>query len=462
MLDDTIVAISTPVGAGGIGIVRISGKDALSITDKVFRPKDKGKPSAYKTHTVHYGHVIDIGETIDEALLTVMRAPRTYTKEDIVEINCHSGIVALRKTLKLILRCGARLAEPGEFTKRAFLNGRIDLAQAEAVCDIIQAKSEFALDAALAQLGGRLSNKINEIKDGMIELLAGMEALLDFPDEGIDEGSIADMDEALRVIVEGLAALLANSAYGMVLRDGVKAVIVGRPNVGKSSLFNAVLRQNRAIVTPIAGTTRDVIEEFANIRGIPFKISDTCGIKKTQDPIEAIGVEKARAEADKSDITILALDGSSPVQEEDVHLLKIYGSAKTILCINKSDLPQQLDDNFLREGLSVDKVIRISALTGAGIEDLEAALFDSVFNKNTPKSDEALIANARQRNAVERAHQAVGKASSSLENGESLEFVSSHVRDGLDAVGEITGVRAGAHLHEDVLNRIFEKFCIGK
>lgn len=453
MLDDTIAAISTPIGSGGIGIVRVSGKGALAIADKVFHSKDKSSPSLYKTYTVHYGYIKDFetGEIIDEVLLTVMRAPRTYTKEDIVEVNCHSGIVALRKTLKLVLSCGARLAEPGEFTKRAFLNGRIDLMQAEAVCDIIQAKSELALDAALAQLGGRLSDKINRIKDSMIELLSGIEAVLDFPDEEIEASYVIDMHAGFKALAEGLAEILSGSSYGIVLREGVKAVIVGKPNVGKSSLFNAILGQERAIVTPISGTTRDVIEEFVNIRGIPFRISDTCGIKDTHDPVEAIGVEKAKCELKKSDVTILMLDGSAPLEEEDEYLLKFGDKAKTIICINKDDLPQKLIGDFLN-------AVRISAKNGAGIENLERALFEAAFDGALPQGDGAFITSERQRDAVSRAHEAVLSASCAAKKGESLEFVSSHLKDAIDAIGEITGET----LHEDVLNRIFEKFCIGK
>lgn len=465
--DDTIAAISTPLGEGGIGIVRISGPDALAIADKIFVSKDKKRPSEFKTYTMHYGWVVDVQKTedrgqkseiIDEVILTVMRATRSYTKEDVVEINCHGGIVALRRVLELVTARGARLAEPGEFTKRAFLNGRIDLAQAEAVLDLIRAKTEAGLRVGMNQLRGELSGEIRYMRDALADLLAELEASIDFPEEDIEPLDYNEIAQRLQALAEKLARLIRGADAGIILKEGITTVICGRPNVGKSSILNRLLKAERAIVTAIPGTTRDTIEEVVNIKGIPLRIVDTAGIRAAQNIIEDEGIRRSRQYVNGADLVLFVLDTSEPLKEEDRAIISELEEKEAIAVFNKIDLPRKLADAGLKERLSNRKCVSISAKTGEGIASLEAAIANKVLNGTIISSDEAMVTSVRHKAALVNSLERIKDAQASMAQGMSSEFAASDLRGALDALGEITGETTS----EDILNRIFEKFCIGK
>lgn len=467
MLDDTIAAISTPLGEGGIGIVRLSGKDAISITGQLFSSSKGKKLEDAKSHRLTYGFVEDpaTGATIDEVLVAVMKAPNTYTKEDVVEINCHGGTLAVRKVLELALRHGARLAEPGEFTKRAFLNGRIDLSQAEAVMDIIAAKTEEAARIALEQLSGDLSEKITGLRDRVTSVCAHIEAYIDFPEDEIEPASMDRILKEAGDIRKSLLALSKSFEEGRFFREGLRVAIVGRPNVGKSSLLNALLNRDRAIVTEVAGTTRDVLEEYLNINGLPARIMDTAGIRETHEMAEKEGVIRSLRAIDDADLVIGVIDGTCSLHDEDMVVLEKMGDKKGIIAINKSDLP--LDKSLeMRLRPYGENILNISARTGAGLDMLKEKILDmtAVRNRKTEPGttfDESpcvLITNIRHKVAIDNAANALSNAASALTASLPLELVAVEMRDALDRLGEIVG----SVTTEDILNRIFSEFCIGK
>jgi tRNA modification GTPase len=452
-LDDTIAAVSTPIGEGGIGIVRLSGSQALAMLRQVFRPA--AKAALYpESHRLYYGHVVDpeTSGTVDEALAVWMSAPRTYTRQDVVEIHCHGGIVPVSRTLALLLHSGARLAQPGEFTLRAFLNGRIDLAQSEAVLDIVRAKTEVSLRMAVRQLNGHISGQVRAIRSALVGSLAHLDACLDFPE---DEIPPLDVSSALAKAREQLEALLAQAGRGQVYRQGVRTAIVGRPNVGKSSLLNALLRTDRAIVTPIPGTTRDTVEETLNLRGIPLCLVDTAGITASTDPIETLGIERSRQALQQADLTLMVLDGSEPLRPEDHQLTGMLGNHTAIVAVNKADLPAVADANGV---LPEAKHVRISALTGAGLPELEDAIVDCIFSGQVQTPDVPLVSNPRHCQALRLALTCVVSAQDAWQERSEPELVAVELSAAANALGEITGESAG----EGVLEAIFASFCIGK
>ncbi|MFC1592524.1 tRNA uridine-5-carboxymethylaminomethyl(34) synthesis GTPase MnmE [Candidatus Omnitrophota bacterium] len=487
-LNDTIAAIATASGESGIGIVRISGGRALSIVDKIFVSPDGQKPSGFKTYTIHYGWIVEkqkspphqnckailVGEVsrkanlpsaekignkqniIDEVILTVMRAPRSYTREDIVEINCHGGILALRKTLELVLNSGARLSSPGEFTQRAFLNGRIDLAQAEAVLDIIRAKTDAALSMSQRQLKGELSKRLNQLRAKIVGLLAAMEVNIDFPDEDLRAMDSEGISIGLDQIVRELELILENAEQGRVLREGVKAVICGKPNVGKSSLLNALLKCERSIVTSIAGTTRDTIEEIIDIKGIPVMIVDTAGIIEPRDLIERKAVSRSRQHMEEADLVLLLFDGSKNLSSEDNVLIRKVKSRPAIAVINKIDLRQKLK----RQKLSrlFRQVVEISAKKQKNIDLLEEAVAGCVFNGKIKSGGQLWVSNLRHIAKLKKVQHAVKRAGKSAAKNSSLETIAQDLKDAAASLDEIQGKR----FSEEILDTIFSGFCIGK
>jgi tRNA modification GTPase len=452
---DTICGVSTPPGEGGIGIIRISGGMATGIAVKIFKPRrDKNLVTA-PSHSLHYGHVVDpaSGETVDEALLSVMRAPSTYTREDVIEIHCHGGMMPLWRTLGLCISAGARQAEPGEFTKRAFLNGRIDLAQAEAVMDIIRAKTDLSLRAANEQLLGGLSGEIAALRDRLLSLIAAVEAGIDFPEEDIETGTGQPLAEEADGLLAAVDSLLSGCAYGRILRDGFATAIVGKPNVGKSSLLNALLKQNRAIVTEVPGTTRDVLEEYLNIGGVPIKILDTAGIRHSDNIVEQEGVRRSIGAIGSADIVLFVLDGSQPLATDDRRVMEEIKGKHVIAIINKSDLPRKLEQ--LR---TPDAQASVSCLTGEGLEDLKRAISDQVKQGTISSREHVWAVNQRHKTALEQSKESLQKALESITSGLSPEFISLDLRGALDSLGLIIGVT----YTEDILERIFNDFCIGK
>ncbi len=457
--EDTICAISTPIGEGGIGIVRISGKDAIPMADKIFFSKKNKKLSSLASHTIHYGEIRDNNsERIDEALVSIMKAPNTYTKEDVVEINCHGGAVPLKMALELVLKNGARLAEPGEFTKRAFLNGRIDLAQAEAVIDIINSKTDDSLRLAVNQLSGILSKKVNAIREELISIIASVEASIDFVDEDIEFISRDEMGKRIKRAIDEIEALITTADEGRIYKEGIATAIIGRPNVGKSSLLNALLKEERAIVTPIPGTTRDVIEEWVNIKGMPLRILDTAGIRHTEDIVEMEGVKRSREAIKMADIILLLIDGSVKLNEEDKRLIEEVKDKRLIVLLNKSDLPSLVKKSDIEKALTEKEIVSISALTGEGIDSLKAVIHNLLFKGGITAGERPIITNLRHKTALEKTKIPLENLQNSLKENMSEEFLAVDLRGALNALGEITGETAT----EDILNRIFEEFCVGK
>jgi tRNA modification GTPase len=460
-LDDTIAAISTPIGEAGIGIIRMTGPQAADILSRIFcpgkkRPGTSGERRLSLTpYRLHYGHIVDSqnDETIDEVLVSYMPAPRTYTREDVVEVNCHGGVVPLRRVLELVLGHGARLAQPGEMTLRAFLNGRIDLAQAEAVLDIVQAKTEASLRVAVEQLGGRLSDEIRAVRALLMDVLAYLEATIDFEE---DEIPFQDIGPPLGEAIERLEKLLANADQGIIYRQGVRTAIVGRPNVGKSSLLNALLHTSRAIVTPIPGTTRDTLEETINLKGVPLVLVDTAGITaETDDAIEKLGIERSRAALAQADLALLVVDGSEPLQSADNEIADLVGDKPAIVVVNKADLAQKAEPDGLLP--QADRV-SISALTGQGLEELEGAIVETVFSGRVVTADEPLVSSPRHKGLLAQALDHLNAAQGAHNEGMAADFVAIDLTAAVSALGEITGETAT----EDLLETIFAKFCIGK
>ncbi|MCD6471652.1 tRNA uridine-5-carboxymethylaminomethyl(34) synthesis GTPase MnmE [Candidatus Aerophobetes bacterium] len=460
-LNDTISAIATPLGYSGIGIVRMSGSQSISVAKKIFQPPQDRKINWKSSFTIHYGWIINpkTGEYVDEVLLTLMRAPKTYTREDIVEINCHGGSVSLRKILNLTLKWGARLAEPGEFTKRAFLNGRIDLTQAESVLDIVQAKTEKGLEAALNQLEGGLSKKINFLEEEIIKLLSDFEAEIDFAYEDIKFLSPKEAKKHLYKILVDINSLLEMNQMDKIYREGVKVVITGKPNVGKSTLLNALLQRERAIVTPIPGTTRDTIEEMINIKGFPLRIIDTAGLKKTKNAVEKEALERTYLKLEEADITLLMLDGSLPLNGEDNYLFKKIKKRETLAVINKIDLPQRIDKEKVVSLFPEEKIIEISAKEEINLQKLIQKVANLMLKEIVPSfSDSRITVNLRQKKILEKVKKNINRALQGIDKNLPRELISFELREGLKRLGEITG----KEINEKILNNIFSHFCIGK
>ena len=457
---DTIAAISTPVGEGGIGIVRLSGPGALSIAAKVFLSKEKKNIRDFKTYTIHYGWVMEdklAKKAVDEVILTLMRSPRSYTKEDVVEINCHGGIVALRRVLELLLEKGARLAEPGEFTKRAFLNGRLDLAQAEAVLDIIRAKTDHALKAGSEQLRGVLSGELRKIREGLVCALSVLEAGIDFPEEELSLPQLKKIKADLNNINERLGGLLKGARTASLLREGLSVAICGKTNVGKSSLLNALLKRERSIVTPVAGTTRDTVEETMDIKGIPVKIIDTAGIIKPRDEIEHKAVRRSKSYIDSSDLVILLFDGSRFLSGEDFKLVSRLKKRLVLAVINKIDLKQKIE--IARISNSFEKIIGISAKRNKNISLLEDAIAELAYSGRMVAHEASSISSLRHIEKLKKAQKFIAEAFNSVDNKNThSEYVCQDIRDALLCLDDILGLR----FSEDVLEKIFSDFCIGK
>jgi tRNA modification GTPase len=467
-LDDTIAAISTPTGEGGIGIVRMTGPDAVPILRRLFEPGSQPRPPDLEPRTMHYGHIVDpdAGETVDEVLAVYMPKPRTYTRQDVVEINGHGGIVALRRILSLCLRQGARLAEAGEFTARAFLNGRLDLAQAEAVLDVVQAKTEVSLQAAVGQLAGHLSGQVRSVRARLVDALAYLEASIDFEEDEIPEQDIGpDLDQA----TVALSRLLADADRGIIYRQGIRTAIVGRPNVGKSSLLNRLLRTSRAIVTEFPGTTRDTLEETLNLQGVPVVLVDTAGIaQKTEDPIERLGIERSRIALAQADLALLVVDASQPVAEADRAIAALVKEKAAIVVLNKIDLVDAdvpRDTNVLLDAVPDGEhalldapAVPVSALTGQGLEGLEEAIVEAVFSGQVEPAQAPVVTSPRHKEALNRALDHVIAAHAAHQAGQLADLVAIDLTAAVSALGEITGQTAS----EDLVETIFAKFCIGK
>jgi len=454
---DTIAAISTPVGQGGLGIVRISGPDALKIADKVFCCRE-GFPSSFPTHTVHYGLVETEGQVIDRALLTVMRGPRSYTGEDTVELSCHGGRLILHKTLNAAIKAGARPANPGEFTMRAFLNGKLDLSQAEAVQELIGAQSELALRVASQHLQGKLRDTVETIRSQIVEVAAVLEASIDFPEEDIEISSREELCGALSSAKEKVSHLLSTYDDGVKVAEGVNVVIAGKPNVGKSTLLNALLEKDVAITTPVPGTTRDVLKESLILQGVSLNLFDTAGIRKPRGIVEKEGVRRSKKALREADVVLLVLDAEAGVSQEDHAIFREAESKKVIIVINRIDLaPDATAETLAREFKDFPSV-RTSALKSWGIEELRREILEKAWSAEVPSSEEVIITSVRHRDALERADEALDGALKALREGLSPELTAVEVREALDAVGLITGETTD----EEILDRIFSKFCIGK
>ena len=457
--EETIAAISTPFGESGIGIVRISGSSAESIARKLFKPKKD--QAHFISHHFHYGEIIDTqsGKAVDEVLIVLMKSPNTYTREDIVEIQCHGGYFVLQKILELVLGEGARMAQPGEFTKRAFLNGRIDLTQVEAVIDLIRARTEASLEIANQQLRGWLYKKLAELKVRLIEHLALIEAHIDFPEEEIEPVAFGDLKRDLKDMVHQTDEWISSYEEGKIFREGISCAIAGKTNVGKSSLLNVLLKEERAIVTPVPGTTRDVIEEVLNIHGIPVRLMDTAGLRKPADFIEREGVRRARERVADSDFVLLMLDGSRELDADDIDIFGETEGKRRVVIINKNDLPLRISLEEVRKRLKDEPVVEISALNDEGIEDLKKTIYNSLLHRDVRATPEHLVvANIRHKTALTHLRDGLSNALKGLDEGTSLEFIAFEIRSALGALGELVGETTT----EEVLDRIFEQFCIGK
>ena len=458
---DTIAAIATARGEAGIGIVRVSGLLALPIAAELFRSPRAVSPTELPTHTLTYGHVVDAtasDEIIDEVLLGVMHAPRTYTGEDIVEFNCHGGIVPLTAVLDLVVRNGARVAEPGEFTKRAFLNGRLDLAQAEAVAELIASKTDLSRKVAVEALAGKLSDTVNRLSDRLASLLAEIEASIDFPEEDLDFMKVEAQLETAHSVQTDLTVLLETATEGRIITEGVNVAILGKPNVGKSSLLNALIGTKRAIVTDTPGTTRDTIEEAVNISGIPLRLIDTAGIRQTTDIVEQQGVERSKAVLDRSELLLLMFDASQPLNDADLDLLQTAQSSKAILILNKVDLPVVTPATALLAHCPKKRVVETAIPEGKGIDALKAAVCDELLGGESVVGESPIVTNARHQEALRRANEGLNYAIESLENGMPPDLVAVDLRISLDGLGDIVGKTTT----EDILDRIFSQFCVGK
>ena len=454
---DTIAAISTPPGEGAISIVRLSGETAVQTANKLFKGKDLMKVA---TNTINYGHIIDpdSGEVVDEVMASVMRAPRTYTCEDIVEINCHGGIVGTNRVLQLVLGAGARMAEPGEFTKRAFLNGRVDLTEAESVMDLIRAKTDRAMQVAVDQLDGDLRKLITNLRQEILEVLAQVEVNIDYPEYDTDEMTTKMLREKAELVLGRVDELLQTANQGKVLRDGLATAIVGRPNVGKSSLLNHMLQEDKAIVTDVPGTTRDVLEEYVNVRGVPLKLVDTAGIRKTEDKVEKIGVERSRKAITQADLVLLVLDASQPLTAEDRELITLTKDKKRIVVLNKQDLPQQLDMAALADLVPETQLIRTSMLDVSGVDALDKQIKNLFFGGIENSQSTVMVTNARQSGLLRQAKASLKSVLSGIDAGMPIDLVQIDMTAAWDKLGEITGDAAP----DELITQLFSQFCLGK
>ncbi|MCF3944006.1 tRNA uridine-5-carboxymethylaminomethyl(34) synthesis GTPase MnmE [Oceanobacillus alkalisoli] len=458
MSTDTITAISTPVGEGAIAIVRLSGPDAITITNELFTGKDLHEAA---THTINYGRIIDpeTNDIADEVMVSVMRAPKTFTREDIVEINCHGGMVAVNKVLDIILSKGARLAEPGEFTKRAFLNGRIDLSQAEAVMDLIRAKTDKAMSVAVKQMDGRLSKLITELRQELLETVAHVEVNIDYPEyDDVEEMSHEMMRTKSREVHKRIKELLEVANQGKILREGIATAIIGRPNVGKSSLMNTLVQENKAIVTDIPGTTRDIIEEYVNVRGVPLRLVDTAGIRETEDIVEKIGVERSRQVLQESDLILFVLNFNEDLTEEDRKLFEAVQGLDYIVIVNKMDLEQKIDLEKVRELAGERPVITTSLLVEEGVEQLERSIASTFFEGEIDTGDMTYVSNIRHIQLLKQAKQALEDAMEGIELGMPLDIVQIDVTRTWELLGEIIGDTAS----DSLIDQLFSQFCLGK
>ncbi|MCF2649105.1 tRNA uridine-5-carboxymethylaminomethyl(34) synthesis GTPase MnmE [Niallia circulans] len=458
---DTIAAISTPMGEGAIAIVRMSGPDSIKIADKLFKSIGNKKLMEVASHTIHYGHIIDpaTDEVVEEVMVSLMRGPKTFTKEDVIEINCHGGLASVNRLLQLTTSYGARIAEPGEFTKRAFLNGRIDLSQAEAVMDLIRAKTDRAMNVALGQMEGRLSKLIRHLRQEILETLAQVEVNIDYPEyDDVEEMTQKVMLEKSAYIKTEIEKLLQTSQQGKILREGLATVIVGRPNVGKSSLLNSLVQENKAIVTDIPGTTRDVIEEYVNVRGVPLRLLDTAGIRETEDIVERIGVEKSRKVLREADLILLVLNYADELTEEDKNIFKATEGMDYIVIVNKTDLPQKIDLEKVRELAGNRKVITTSLVEENGVDLLEEAISSLFFAGSIEASDMTYVSNSRHISLLSQAMRAISDAIEGAENGTPIDIVQIDLTRTWEILGEIIG----ESVHESLINQLFSQFCLGK
>ncbi|MWC29086.1 tRNA uridine-5-carboxymethylaminomethyl(34) synthesis GTPase MnmE [Paenibacillus sp. MMS18-CY102] len=459
MTHDTIAAIATAVGEGSIAIIRISGPDAIERAADIFRTK--GDFRLADTHTVHYGHVVDpqTGQRVEEVLVTVMRGPRSFTGEDVVEIGTHGGVIAAKNVLQLVLRQpGIRVAEPGEFTKRAFLNGRIDLTQAEAVMDLIRSKSDRAFQVAMKQSEGSLSKRIADLRQTIIEVIAHVEVNIDYPEHDVEELTSAFIREHCGVALEGVNRLLKTASEGKILREGIVTAIVGRPNVGKSSLLNALTQSNKAIVTDIPGTTRDVIEEFVTVNGIPLRLLDTAGIRETADVVERIGVERSNSALEEADLILYVLNRNEKLHDDDRQLMERLAGRQVIVIFNKTDLPQQLNSAEVEQVFPAERIVPMSVLGEEGIDRLEQVISDLFFEGRIESNDLTYVTNVRHISLLERAKQSLLDAIDATEMGVPIDIVQIDIQQAWELLGEVIGDSAG----ESLLDQIFSQFCLGK
>lgn len=457
--NDTIAAISTAPGVGGIGIVRVSGLDAITIVDKVFRAASKKKLIDATSHTIHYGHIVNSNErVIDEVLVMLMKGPKTFTREDVVEINCHGGPVPLDAVLMELLRCGARIADQGEFTKRAFLNGRIDLAQVEAIMDIIEAKTELSLTQAVNQLEGKLSKQIKSYQDILIQIIARIEVSIDYPEYDQDEPITEDFKVEIEALNGLLKQLLETADTGKMIRDGVKTAIVGQPNVGKSSLLNALLEENKAIVTEIPGTTRDVVEAYLNIGGVPFLLLDTAGIRETDDIVEKIGVEKSRQSIEEADLVMMLIDSSRALDAEELDIIKQLAHKQVIYVRNKVDLDEIITQETLEGYTKGAQIINISASKQQGLDELREAMKSFVIHKGVNVEQQATISNRRQKQSLIKSIESLDKVIETIDMGMPEDCIAIDLHDAYGHLGMIVGEA----LKDEIINELFSRFCLGK
>ena len=457
MKKDTIAAIATAMSSAGIGIVRVSGREAIEIIQKIFRGKKEKNFAEEKTYTIHYGYIADGEEIIDEVLVMLMKAPHSYTGEDTVEIDCHGGIYVVKKIMETVIKYGARPAEPGEFTKRAFLNGKMDLSQAEAVIDIIDSKNEYALKSSVSQLKGSVQKKIGEIREEILYHTAFIETALDDPEHISVDGYGETLKKVVDNLLEEIRRLLISADNGRIIKEGIKTVIVGKPNAGKSSLLNVLVGEERAIVTDIEGTTRDVLEENIQLQGVSLNIMDTAGIRETKDVVEKIGVDKAKNHANEADLIIYVADASRPLDDNDEEIIEMIRDKQTIVLLNKSDLDMVVTKEELQEKLNKPMIV-ISAKEEQGIKELEETLKEMFFHGDISFNDEVYITNIRHKTALQDAAESLEKVLISIENGMPEDFYSIDLLDAYESLGSITGETIG----EDLVNEIFSKFCMGK
>lgn len=456
---DTITSISTPMGEGAIGIVRLSGPQAIEIGDILY--KGKKKLSEVETHTINYGHIIDpeTDETVEEVMVSVLRAPKTFTREDIIEINCHGGILTINRILELTMTYGARMAEPGEYTKRAFLNGRIDLSQAEAVMDFIRSKTDRASKVAMNQIEGRLSDLIKKQRQSILEILAQVEVNIDYPEyDDVEDATTDFLLEQSKRIKEEINRLLETGAQGKIMREGLSTVIVGRPNVGKSSMLNNLIQDNKAIVTEVAGTTRDVLEEYVNVRGVPLRLVDTAGIRDTEDIVEKIGVERSRKALSEADLILFVLNNNKPLTEDDQTLFEVIKNEDVIVIINKTDLEQRLDVSELREMIGDMPLIQTSMLKQEGIDELEIQIKDLFFGGEVQNQDMTYVSNSRHISLLKQARQSIQDAIDAAESGIPMDMVQIDLTRTWEILGEIIGESAS----DELIDQLFSQFCLGK